>query len=43
MPPEVMSSLTAAWYSTEYKEISKVVDDVMNAGFSAEQVVSQVN
>jgi hypothetical protein len=38
-----MSSLTAAWYSTEYQEISKIVDEVMNAGFSAEQILSQVS
>jgi replication factor C subunit 2/4 len=37
-----MSSLTAAWYSTEYNEISTVVNNIMNSGFSAEQIVSQV-
>lgn len=37
-----MDSLTAAWYSTEYNEISTVVNNIMNAGFSAEQIVSQV-
>ncbi|KAI9288864.1 P-loop containing nucleoside triphosphate hydrolase protein [Umbelopsis sp. AD052] len=43
VPPEVVSSLTAAWYSTEYQEISKIVDEVMNAGFSAEQILSQMH
>lgn len=38
-----MGSLTAAWYSTEYQEISKIVDEIMNAGFSAEQILSQVS
>ncbi|KAM3583384.1 Subunit of heteropentameric Replication factor C (RF-C) [Umbelopsis sp. WA50703] len=42
IPPDAMSSLTAAWYSTEYNEISTVVNNIMNSGFSAEQIVSQV-
>lgn len=42
VPPEVLSSLTAAWYSSDYKEVDKAVNEVMNAGFSAEQIVSQV-
>ncbi|CAM0142000.1 unnamed protein product [Umbelopsis sp. WA50703] len=43
IPPDAMSSLTAAWYSTEYNEISTVVNNIMNSGFSAEQIVSQMH
>ncbi|CAO3673371.1 unnamed protein product [Umbelopsis vinacea] len=43
VPPEVLSSLTAAWYSSDYKEVDKAVNEVMNAGFSAEQIVSQLH
>ena len=43
IPHDTMQKLIKSWSSNDIKEIQKVVQDVMNEGYSGEKIVSQIH